>query len=419
MSKKIYGRHGDIKPPNILFFRSRDPRPGGGWSLGIFKISDFGFTAFHRLESIMVPAHAVGLSPTYKAPECDGISVSPSSDLWSLGAVMLELMVWYVSGLEGYNAFNQRRRDDDMVIMFDQPAQDKYFNITRTGAVEVKTSVRKEIDDIRSHKRCSAFIHHVVDFIESRLLVVEHEDRADTHELLETLEAINTRCLDSEDYCSSPIVGSQRPACHPTVETGSLPGSDDDTTSKTPSPSQDSIFTHQATVTRETTGLRDPQDEVEKILGMPPQDPRPFADVPRMFAEPSVPVALENQEPSSRQIARRTSGRSNKKCIGGLSGKNSGEPSGQGSSSASKQNTPKPGKHMPPRKTQARQAGSTGVLGAPRRTLRNRDAPSSASAGTCSQEARMPPPVNVPKRKALDENIPCPVPEKIPRRSTA
>lgn len=151
VSKKIYGRHGDIKPPNILFFRSRDPRPGGGWSLGIFKISDFGFTAFHRLESIMVPAHAVGLSPTYKAPECDGISVSPSSDLWSLGAVMLELMVWYVSGLEGYNAFNQRRRDDDMVIMFDQPAQDKYFNITRTGAVEVKTSVRKA---------CPLPIHH-------------------------------------------------------------------------------------------------------------------------------------------------------------------------------------------------------------------------------------------------------------------
>ncbi|KLU82102.1 serine/threonine protein kinase [Magnaporthiopsis poae ATCC 64411] len=263
VSEKIYGRHGDIKPANILFFRSRDPQSGGGWSLGTFKISDFGFTEFHSLKSIVVPAHAVGRSPTHKAPECDGTSVSPSSDLWSLGAVMLELMVWYISGLEGYNAFNQRRRDDDTEIMFDRPAQDKYFNnITAPGVAKVKQSVQKEIDDIRSHERCSAFIRDVVDFIGNHLLVVKPQDRADTCQLLETMEAINKRCLDSEDYCSSPIVGRHNPAFQVTGGVSSSPGSEGNMTTKTPFLPEDSSFTHQATVTREATGLTDPQDKV-------------------------------------------------------------------------------------------------------------------------------------------------------------
>ncbi|KAL8310441.1 hypothetical protein RB597_010327 [Gaeumannomyces tritici] len=421
VSKKIYGRHGDIKPANILFFRPRDLQQDKGSSLGIFKIADFGFTAFHSLESIEVPAHAVGRSPTHKAPECDGISMSPSSDFWSLGAVMLELMVWYISGREGYNAFNQRRRrNDDTEIMFNQPAQDKYFNnINLTGvpeAPEVKESVRKEMADLRSHQRCSAFIHDVVDFIERRLLVVDPLDRATTHELIKALNAINKKCLDSEDYCSSPIAGRHHPASQTMDESRNSPGSDGDMTAETSFLYGGSLLTRQATITREKMALRDSEDEAKEISNIPRQESRPLAGVPQTVSGLSVPVALENHEPSSRQITRLTGEGASKQCNGGPGGKNSREPSGQDSTSASRQNTLNSGK-QPPQEIRARQAGDAGVLGAtdaPRRALLKRDAPSSAGTGIRSQEARMPPPVNSRKRKVMDESTPS-----NPRRSTA
>ncbi|KAL8381820.1 hypothetical protein RB595_005873 [Gaeumannomyces hyphopodioides] len=418
VSKKIYGRHGDIKPANILFFRSRDPQPDEGSNLGIFKIADFGFTEFHSLDSVEVAARGVGRSPTHKAPECDGTSVSPSSDFWSLGAVMLELMVWYIRGHEGHNAFSQRRRDDDQTL-FRQPAQDKYFNIkfgANNEVAEVKESVRKEIANLRSHERCSAFVHDVVDFIEKRLLVVDPQHRANTDELHEAMNRISKGCIDSEVYCSTPTVGRYHPACQVVDEPCSSPGSDSDMTTGTSPPSDDSTFTHKATLTRETTALGDSRLRAKKILDIPPQGPRSLADFPGKIAELSIPVEMENQGPSSRPIARQASGRVSRPGGGGLGRKNSWQTNGQDSTSAGRQSTLKSG-NQSSQETRAPQAANTdtqAAAGPTKRALRKQDAPRSGGIGTRSKEARIASPVIERKRKAPD----WPVADKILRRST-
>lgn len=64
-SDRRYGLHADIKPDNILLFRSRKyPR-------GILVLADFGLSTFHReVTRSNIPNHLVG-TPVYNPPECD------------------------------------------------------------------------------------------------------------------------------------------------------------------------------------------------------------------------------------------------------------------------------------------------------------------------------------------------------------
>lgn len=84
--QRTNGRHGDIKPENILWFN-------GDRSAfeGKLVISDFGLTEFHRDETGLVSPMNTARSPTYRAPEYDvSETISQSYDIWTLGCVMRE-----------------------------------------------------------------------------------------------------------------------------------------------------------------------------------------------------------------------------------------------------------------------------------------------------------------------------------------
>ncbi|KAF5962697.1 kinase-like protein [Fusarium bulbicola] len=106
-SSQSYGRHGDIKPENILWFRN-----GPNTDIGVLEIADFGLTRFHnkRSRSNISPV-GMGNSPTYRAPEFDmpdGL-LSRSYDIWALGYVYLEFLTWYFMGWEGVMEFSALR----------------------------------------------------------------------------------------------------------------------------------------------------------------------------------------------------------------------------------------------------------------------------------------------------------------------
>lgn len=89
-----YGRHGDIKPDNILWFKNI---PGSNYGAsGILRIADFGLGRFHGRESRSNdPAGNNPASPTYKPPECKlGKFISRAYDIWSLGGLYLEFITW-------------------------------------------------------------------------------------------------------------------------------------------------------------------------------------------------------------------------------------------------------------------------------------------------------------------------------------
>lgn len=108
---QIHGRHGDIKPQNILWFSDEVNE----YSRGVLKITDFGVTAFHTARTTKVLARYVQVTRTYAAPEVDVSEphceayVSRPFDIWSLGCVYLEFITWILLGNETLKEFARRR----------------------------------------------------------------------------------------------------------------------------------------------------------------------------------------------------------------------------------------------------------------------------------------------------------------------
>jgi len=100
----LYGRHGDIKPENILWFKCDGKE--------ILVLSDLGLADVHReVSRSNRPGMSIPVTPNYRSPECDmeGGTISRSFDIWTLGCLFLEFMVWTLCGWEGRNKFNNER----------------------------------------------------------------------------------------------------------------------------------------------------------------------------------------------------------------------------------------------------------------------------------------------------------------------
>ena len=102
----MYGRHGDIKPENVLWFVR------GGEE--ILVISDLGLSDVHRETSRSnIPGFQIPATPNYRPPECDMAGrkghISRSFDIWTLGCLFLEYVVWYLDGWDGRERFRSQR----------------------------------------------------------------------------------------------------------------------------------------------------------------------------------------------------------------------------------------------------------------------------------------------------------------------
>jgi serine/threonine protein kinase len=180
---RTFGRHGDIKPENILWSIEVDKRhekccfPEQGFLL----IADFGLTAVHkRLTRSRVLAENIGGSQTYEPPEIRlKKQVSRGYDIWSLGCLYLEFITWIMLGQDGLGRFLEARsKTDDSVI-----SEDSFYTIINyaPGISEpkavVRESVREWIKDLHEHQRCSDFIHDFLDVVDNHMLVVSLSGR--------------------------------------------------------------------------------------------------------------------------------------------------------------------------------------------------------------------------------------------------
>lgn len=105
---KLYGRHGDIKPANILWF----PNPKDGNDGGTLKLTDFGLAEFHTLDTRSnLPKSQIAISPSYRPPEYDMVQgkISRSYDIWAMGCLYLEFIAWLLGGWDLVKAFTIMR----------------------------------------------------------------------------------------------------------------------------------------------------------------------------------------------------------------------------------------------------------------------------------------------------------------------
>lgn len=141
---KDYGRHGDIKPENVLWFK-QDTR---NHDLGILKLSDFGLTTFHRALTTGVKAEDVRVTNTYSAPEREiEETLSRPFDVWSLGCIFLEFVTWILLGSKGITAFGDSRFQDggDRNPRF---SLDNFFTVLRDEEAKYQAKVKPSVSKV-------------------------------------------------------------------------------------------------------------------------------------------------------------------------------------------------------------------------------------------------------------------------------
>lgn len=135
---RLFGRHGDIKPANILWFRD----PDDANSKGILKITDFGLAEFNAVHSRSYkPKSKVANTANYRPPECDlqGELIGPSYDIWTMGCVYLEFVTWLLGGWTLVEDFTRKRVSFDRALHM---PTDTFFEIEEgTEKAKIKSSV--------------------------------------------------------------------------------------------------------------------------------------------------------------------------------------------------------------------------------------------------------------------------------------
>jgi hypothetical protein len=145
---KRYGRHGDIKPDNILWFHSsKDPK-------GILVVSDMGLTSFNRDTSRSnIPNSKLPGAPGYRPPECEikGGTISRAFDIWTLGCLFLELLTYL---LGGYNLIEEFGKQRNSVFLLTGSQNKIFFALKEIeGRDGYVAQVKPEVTKVSPHSR--------------------------------------------------------------------------------------------------------------------------------------------------------------------------------------------------------------------------------------------------------------------------
>ncbi|KUJ09273.1 kinase-like protein [Mollisia scopiformis] len=199
----LYGRHGDIKPENILFLALDGTSVVPEENYGNLALADFGLTEFHNIKTrtrSLTRGTTTRGTPTYAPPEVAlRQKISRAYDIWSLGCVFLELISWVVCGTEGLWQFQEGRGEtnsdgfiNDDVFYTIIPKPDRH--------AIVRTSVQEWMRDLHEKPVASQFVHDFVDLISQSMLVVEPAERSRIGPLVGKLQAMIDKAEADPSY---------------------------------------------------------------------------------------------------------------------------------------------------------------------------------------------------------------------------
>ena len=195
-------RHGDIKPENILIFLDQNKS-----RIGTLKISDLGSAKHHSVATRLRPRTGGKAFATmvYQPPEAITNKLSASSrlyDIWSMGCVTLEFMVWLLYGYEELKEFNTRIKGK-----LEEPSP--FFEVEEVEEVEeaeqkgtttrlvahIHPAVQACLDRMSRDQECAGktALGDLLDIVKTKLLVVELPKHTESsNELVENVSVTNT-----------------------------------------------------------------------------------------------------------------------------------------------------------------------------------------------------------------------------------
>ncbi|KAH6950159.1 hypothetical protein DER45DRAFT_619888 [Fusarium avenaceum] len=199
-------RHGDLKPENILVFREQNTN--------ILKIADVGLGKFHakstdsRMKGNEYTRTMTG-TPRYMPPEFDTRItrfISRRHDVWSLGCLFMEFIIWAAWGAKGLNQFIQLNIE-------------QFWQDTHGSQRDVHESIKQWISNITSVLPKETALGDLIRLVDSQMLKPLNH-RSTSKEVCEPLNAIVQRAHADEAYCLNfeqrlKIIGHSLPSSVP------------------------------------------------------------------------------------------------------------------------------------------------------------------------------------------------------------
>ena len=162
-------RHGDLKPENILRFKDAT-------CVGVLKIADMGLAKHHTALTYMRPQTSTRYGTVrYEPPEVVTHKASEAGrsrlyDIWSMGCITLEFIVWLLYGYHDLMKFNDS-------IKSSVEESSPYFKVGIDNVAHVHPVVRACMDHIFKDPECTGnggntAIRDLLDIVKTNLLVV-------------------------------------------------------------------------------------------------------------------------------------------------------------------------------------------------------------------------------------------------------
>ncbi|KAI8941650.1 hypothetical protein NX059_002863 [Plenodomus lindquistii] len=162
-------RHGDLKPENLLIF---DVEQNGQ---GTLKIADMGLAKQHieMTGERKFPTSTRYGTVRYEPPEAARNTLAARSrlyDIWSMGCIVLEFIIWILYGNDLLDVFYDQMKNTNDLQQISQ-----FFQVDSTGQSEIHRVVRRWINQIQQHDPACAknsAIKDLLNVVREKLLVI-------------------------------------------------------------------------------------------------------------------------------------------------------------------------------------------------------------------------------------------------------
>lgn len=188
-------RHGDLKPENILLFHE------GGYK-GTLRIADLGLAKFHEAptqqrKNLMHITQTNTGTMLYVSPEFFHAEQIPRVfDVWSLGCIYFEFLIWILYGNGQLDQFRKARFD--------------HFWETSGEEFLVHSNVRSLLDRLSEDlKGPETALGEVLQVVKRQMLVPDSGKRSTSHDVYDSLARILARAAEEPEYLINPAIWSR------------------------------------------------------------------------------------------------------------------------------------------------------------------------------------------------------------------
>ncbi|KAK2469006.1 hypothetical protein H9L39_19400 [Fusarium oxysporum f. sp. albedinis] len=229
--------HQDIKPDNILVF----PKSSTSRLDVRFKLTDFHVTEFKQLDREGRMIINNWGSRLYSAPECYANSpaqvnvkphVSPNIDLWALGAVFSEILVWSISGHAALEKYRKARQKEISTLAY---VEARGIDACFHDGHERLPVVDQFLQDVLDHRRATDELSPAITHMILNFMMTNERERLRAVEIKSLMQSITTTVHQSNSSTYEAQVARIRQSrlqeSSPIITTSSDPADISDTSS--------------------------------------------------------------------------------------------------------------------------------------------------------------------------------------------